>query len=124
MEPYRNVDPNAAKNKTTKRVALDYHNMDDFQFSAKYKTTKEKFAKRYEKTQGDTYSLGKKKAAAALAFAAAMPAQSVYIGKGKKLQVTGGKAVAKALAYDTASTVIGTNVGYKKAEQKYASNKK
>lgn len=120
---YKNVDADLAKNKQTKRVAMDYHNMNDLQFMGKYKTTKKTFAKRYEKTKGDTYSLGKKKAAIALAVVAKMPAKNVYVGHGKTLQVTGGKAVARALAYDTASTVIGTNVGYKKAEKKYYANK-
>lgn len=120
---YKEVDPNVAKNKETKRVALDYHNMNDLQFMAKYQGSKKTFQKRYEKTKGDTYSLGKKKAALALAITAKMPAKEVYIGHGKKLQVTGAKAVARALISDTVSTAIKTNVGYKKAERKYNDKK-
>lgn len=121
-KPYKEVDPNAAKNKQTKRVALDYNNMNDLEFAAKYKTSKKTFQKRYEKSKGDTYSMGKKKAALALALTAKMPVTSVYVGHGKTLQVTGAKAVARALGYDSVSTMIQTNVGYKKAEQKYKKN--
>lgn len=119
MQKYKDVDPEAAKNKQTKRAAYDYHNMNELQFRGKYKTSKKTFAKRYEKSKGDTYSLGKKKQAAALALVGMMPAKSVYIGKGKTLQVTGAKAVAKSLMYDGASSLIGTNFGYKRAEKKY-----
>ena len=61
----KNIDPEVAKNKATKRVAYDYHNLSDIAFAAKYQGTKKTFAKRYVKTKGDTYSLGKRKAAAA-----------------------------------------------------------
>jgi len=119
----KEVDPELAKNKVTKRVALDYHNMSELQFRGKYKTTKKTFAKRYARSKGDTYSVGKRKAAIALAFIGSQPASSIYIGNGKYLQVTGKKAAAKCMAYDLGSVVIGTNLGYKKAEMKYKNSK-
>lgn len=121
---YSQVDPDLAKNKQTRRVALDYHNLSDSKFKAKYKSSKDKFAKRYTKTKGDTYSLGKRKAAVALAIIGSLPAKSVYIGKGRRLQVTGKAAVAKSLAYDLGSTALNTNLGYKAAEKKYYENVK
>lgn len=60
------VDVSIAKNRQTRQVALDYHNLTNKQFRGKYKTTKKRFAKRYNKTGGDTYSLGLKKQARAL----------------------------------------------------------
>ena len=62
------VDTSKAKNATTKRVAEDTHKLSDKEFKAKYHTSKKTFAKRYERTKGDTYSLGRKKQAAAVAF--------------------------------------------------------
>lgn len=121
-ERYSQINPDDAKNKQTRRVALDYHNMSDIGFHGKYHTSKKTFAKRYVKTKGDTYSLGKKKAAIALAFIGTQPARSVYIGKGKSIQVTGKRAVMKSLGYDLGSTAIKTNVGYKRAEEKYKKN--
>ena len=64
----KNIDPEVAKNKATKRVAYDYHNLSDIAFAAKYQGTKKRFAKNYVKSKGDTYSLGKRKAALATAF--------------------------------------------------------
>lgn len=102
---YGSVDPELAKNKTTKRVAYDYHNMSNAQFAGKYKTTKKTFQKRYIKTEGDTYSAGKRKNAAALAF----------------LTLTGHPLTAlKSATYDYGSAFLGTNVGYKKAEEEFA----
>ena len=86
----KNIDPEVAKNKATKRVAYDYHNLSDIAFSAKYQGTKKTFAKRYVKTKGDTYSLGKRKAAAAAIVLSKMPAREIYNGKGQKF-VIGGK---------------------------------
>ena len=62
------VDVSLAKNSATKRVAEDYHRLTDREFSGKYHTSKKVFAKRYQKTKGDTYSLGLKKQAAAIAY--------------------------------------------------------
>lgn len=58
----RKVDVGIAKNAQTRKVAEDYHALSDEQFKGKYYTSKKTFAKRYEKTGGDTYSLGKKRA--------------------------------------------------------------
>ena len=99
-------------------VAYDYHNMSKAAFSAKYKTTKKRFAKRYVKTKGDTYSLGKKKAAIALAIIATEPPRKVA-----GVTVTGKQAVMRSLAYDGASVIIGTNLGYDNAEKKYYDKK-
>lgn len=115
---YSTIDPELAKNKQTRRVAYDYHNMSKAAFSAKYKTTKKRFAKRYVKTKGDTYSLGKKKAAIALAIIATEPPRKVA-----GVTVTGKQAVMRSLAYDGASVIIGTNLGYDNAEKKYYDKK-
>lgn len=45
-------------------------------------------------------------------------------GDAHSAKAAGHRALAKALAYDTASTAIGTNVGYKRAERKYAESNK
>lgn len=123
-KPYRDVDPSVAKNKQTRRVALDYHNMSDRQFKAKYKTSKERFAKRYEKTKGDTYSLGKKKAMAAAVVIATTPSIPYYDVRNHKIRQTasGTTAAAKILARDLGVSQIQTNVGYKRAEKKYNKN--
>lgn len=66
-EKYK-VDVSKAKNSATRRVAEDTHRLTDLEFKAKYKTSKKTFAKRYERTKGDTFSLGRKKQALAIAF--------------------------------------------------------
>ena len=55
------VDASIAKNRQTRKVANDYNQMDEKQFKSKYHVSKDKFAKRYNKTNGDTYSFGKKR---------------------------------------------------------------
>ena len=65
------VDVSIAKNSPTRRVAQDYHNLSEWEFRVKHKASKNKFAKRYNKTEGDTYSLGLKKQRAALIFLSA-----------------------------------------------------
>lgn len=62
------VDVSKSKNTATKRVAEDYHRLSDLEFAGKYKTSKKKFAKNFKKTDGDTYTLGRKKQAIAVAF--------------------------------------------------------
>lgn len=69
------VDVSIAKNSATRRVAEDYHRLTDAEFAGKYHGSKKTFARRYQKTKGDTYSLGRKKQAAALAFLGAMNGQ-------------------------------------------------
>lgn len=71
------VDVSKAKNSATRRVAEDYHNLSDREFKGKYQTNKKTFAKRYEKTKGDTYSLGLKKQARAIAFLNATQGKSL-----------------------------------------------
>ena len=61
----RRVDPELAKNKTTRQVAIDYHRLSNLEFMGKYKATRATFARRYRRTEGDTYSLGKRRAAKA-----------------------------------------------------------
>lgn len=68
LASYKNVDSAKAKNSATRRVAEDYNRLTDAEFRAKYKTTKNVFAKRYAKTDGDTYTLGRKRRARAIAF--------------------------------------------------------
>lgn len=121
---YKNVDPNIAKNKQSRRAALDYNNLSDRQFKAKYKTSKDKFAKRYERTKGDTYSLGKKKAMAAAVIIATTPSIPYYDVRNHKVRQTasGTAAAAKLLARDLGVSQIQTNFGYKRAEKKYNKN--
>ena len=71
------VDVSKAKNSATKRVANDYHNLTDTYFYGKYNITKDRFAKRYNKTDGDTYSAGLKKEARALRFLNAKQGKSI-----------------------------------------------
>lgn len=62
------VDVSIAKNSATRRVAEDYHRLSNREFSGKYQTTRKTFAKRYQRTKGDTYSLGKRRQALAIAY--------------------------------------------------------
>ena len=101
---YGSVDPTLAKNKTTRRVAYDYHNMSKAQFAGKYKTSKRTFQKRYIKSEGDTYSMGKRKNAVALA---------ILTAAGHPLKAL------KSATYDYGTAFLGTNVGYKKAAQRF-----
>ena len=55
------VDVSRAKNSQTRKVAEDYNRLNEKDFRSKYYATKKTFARRYKKTDGDTYSLGKKK---------------------------------------------------------------
>lgn len=71
------VDSSIAKNSATRRVAEDYHRLTDREFAGKYQTSKKTFAKRYEKTNGDTYSLGLKRQARAIAFLDAMQGKGI-----------------------------------------------
>lgn len=119
----KNIDPEVAKNKETKRVAYDYHNLSDIAFAAKYQGTKKTFAKRYVKTKGDTYSLGKRKAAAAAIVLSKMPAREIYNGKGQKFVIGGKKVAAKSIINDMAYSKLVTEIGYNKAEEKYNKNK-
>ena len=123
----RKVDPSIAKNKETQRVAYDYHNLSDRDFKAKYQTSKDVFAKRYEKTQGDTYKSGLKKAAIATMINAMLPtAKTPYYdfksGRIKTIE-TGRKTALKTLAKDTAYSEIVTRVGFDKAEKLYNASK-
>lgn len=119
----KNIDPEVAKNKATKRVAYDYHNLSDIAFAAKYQGTKKTFAKRYVKTKGDTYSLGKRKAAAAAIILSKMPAREIYNGKGQKFVIGGKKVAAKSIINDMAYSKLVTEIGYNRAEEKYNKNK-
>ena len=119
----KNIDPEVAKNKQTKRVAYDYHNLSDIAFAAKYQGTKKTFAKRYVKTKGDTYSLGKRKAAAAAIVLSKMPAREIYNGKGQKFVIGGKKVAAKSIINDMAYSKLVTEIGYNRAEEKYNKNK-
>ena len=119
----KNIDPEVAKNKTTKRVAYDYHNLSDIAFAAKYQTTKKTFAKRYVKSKGDTYTRGKRKAALAVAFLSRVPAHEINIGNGQKLVIGGKKVAAKSIVNDMAYSKLVTEIGYNKSEEKYNKNK-
>lgn len=122
----KTVDPELAKNKQTKRVALDYHNLSDDKFRRKYKTSKDKFAKRYVKSDGDTYTRGKRKAiASALIMAHSSDVHYLDLRTGKVKTVKMGKAAAaKTLAMDLALSEAVTRYGYNKAEQRYNDKKK
>lgn len=123
-KPYKDVDPNVAKNKQTKRVALDYHNLSDRKFRQKYKTSKEKFAKRYEKSKGDTFTMGKKKAIrSAMIMAMSPDVHYVDLKTGKLKTVNmGASAAAKTLAKDFGYSKFTTDFGYRRAEKKYNRN--
>ena len=117
----RGVDPELAKNRQTRRVAYDYHNLTDRQFMAKYQTTKKRFLKRYIKTKGDTYSLGLKKAAAAAAIVASspnVPYTDLRTGQRKTIDM-GKKKAAQLLTQDILYSEIITRVGYDSAENRY-----
>ena len=121
----KDVDPSMAKNKQTKRVAYDYHNLNDLQFAAKYQTTKKKFAQRYERSNGDTYSMGKRKAAVA-AYIVSKSGPVPYIdlkNGGIKTIKMGSDVAAKSLAKDLLYSEAVTAIGYNKAEQKYEDQK-
>lgn len=62
----RKVDPSLAKNKASKRVAEDYHSLSRSGFKSKYHTSKGAFKRRYKKSDGDTYGMGKRRAAKAM----------------------------------------------------------
>lgn len=109
-ERLKNVDPDLAKNTVTKRVAYDYHNMSNREFMGKYKTSKGTFAKRYAKTNGDTYGSGLRKAAK-LARATAKT-------KG------GQRRAAKRLTRDILYSEYGGRVGYDEAERQYRNSRK
>ena len=117
----KNVDPELAKNKQTRRVAYDYHNLSGLRFAAKYQTTKRTFAKRYVKTKGNTYALGLKKAARAaliVAYSNDVPYTDLRTGQRKTIKM--GKAqAAKLLAADIGYSEAATRFGYDKAERKY-----
>lgn len=123
-KPYKDVDPNVAKNKQTRRVALDYHNLSDRKFRQKYKSSKEKFAKRYEKTKGDTWTLGKKKAIRSAIIMAMSPDVHYVDLRTRKVKTVnmGAAAAAKTLAKDLGYSKFTTDFGYKRAEKKYNKN--
>ena len=117
----KNVDPELAKNKQTRRVAYDYHNLSGLQFAAKYQTTKGTFAKRYVKTKGNTYALGLKKAALASLIVANsndVPYMDLRTGQRKTIKMGKEKAV-KLLAADIGYSEAASRFGYDKAERKY-----
>lgn len=117
----RGVDPELAKNRQTRRVAYDYHNLTDRQFMARYHTTKKTFLKRYIKTKGDTYSLGLKKAAVAAAIVASSPDVSYMdLRTGQRKTITmGKKKAASLLAQDLLYSEITTRAGYDNAKKRY-----
>lgn len=78
------IDVSTAKNSQTRKVASDYNTMNNTEFMKKYYTTKHTFAKRYSKTEGDTYSLGRKKQAMAKAFLKKRNKKSPMMTKAEK----------------------------------------
>lgn len=125
-QQYKEVNPDMAKNKQTRRAALDYHNLSNDQFRRKYKTSKNKFQKRYTKSKGNTYGMGMRKAAIGAAIVANTKHDVKYydLRTGKVKSVKMGKAAAaKYLAADYAWSKQLTSIGNKSAEQKYKDNK-
>ena len=120
-EKLSTVDPELAKNKQTKRVAYDYHNLTNDAFRRKYKTTKKKFQKRYVKYDGDTYTAGKKKAARAAFIVANSSDVSYYDLRSRQFKTIqmGKAAAAKSLAMDIGYAEAAARIGYNKAEQEY-----
>lgn len=121
----KDVDPSVAKNKQTKRVAMDYHTLSDREFRVKYKGSKKTFAKRYEKSKGDTYSRGLRKATIAAGIMAMSKDVKYYdLRSGKVKTVKMGKEAAiRTLAADIGYSEAATRLGYKKAEQAYNDKK-
>ena len=109
-ERLKNVDPDLAKNTVTKRVAYDYHNMSNREFMGKYKTSKGTFAKRYAKTNGDTYGSGLGKAA--------------RIARATAKTKGGQRRAAKRLTKDILYSEYGGRVGYNEAERQYRNSRK
>ena len=113
------VDVSMAKNSATRRVAEDYHRLTDREFSGKYHTNKKTFAKRYQKTKGDTYSLGLKKQAAAIAFLNATKGKSMArtaadIAKATALSNAEQKALDKGHEYAAATIAFARDYPYSK----------
>ncbi len=124
-ERLKQVDPELAKNKQTRRVAYDYHNLDELQFRKRYMRSKKTFAKRYVRSDGDTYSMGKRKAVLS-AFVVANSKDVPYLDlrTGKVQTVKMGKdAALKSLAMDVGYSEAVTRLGYNKAEKKYKDGK-
>jgi hypothetical protein len=120
MNRLKNVDPELAKNKVTRRVAYDYHNLSDRMFRMKYYTSKKTFAKRYVKTKGNTYGSGVKKAAAVVAAAQLLPNARYTDSQGNTYRLDMGKSAArKYLAEDIISAEVGSRVFYNNAEKRY-----
>lgn len=126
-EKLKKVDPSVAKNKETRRVAYDYHNLSDMQFRGKYQTSKKTFAKRYAKTKGDTFSAGLRGAAIASLIVAgdngSVPYYDLRTGRVKEIK-TGKAAAVKSLATDVAYSEAVTRIGYNRAESTYEQNKR
>lgn len=117
----RNVDPELAKNKQTKRAAYDYHNLSDLAYSAKYHTTKAAFRRRYIRSKGNTYGMGLRKAAIATYINLKLPAPDIH-NNGKYVQM--GKAqAASILAMDIAYSEAAARIGYNRAETRYNAEK-
>ena len=125
-EKLTNVYPSVAKNKQTRRVAYDYHNLSDDSFRRKYKTSRKTFAKRYAKTKGNTYGSGVRKAAISafiVANSSDIPYRDLRSGRTKTIKA-GKKAAVSHLAMDIGYSEAATRIGYKKAEEKYNQNNK
>lgn len=85
------VDVSKAKNSATRRVAEDYHRLSDAEFAGKYQVGKKRFAKRYVKSNGDTYSMGLRKQRLAVWYLSGLQGKSAM-----------GRS-ADVLKYETAS---------------------
>lgn len=121
----KEVDPNLAKNKQTRRVAYDYHNLSDEAFKRKYKSSKKTFEKRYVKTDGDTYSKGVKGAVIGAIIMANSSDVNYYDFKSQQWKTIkmGKEAAIKTLAADIGYSEAVTRLGYNKAESAYNEKK-
>ena len=93
---YGSVNPRLAKNKQTKKVASDYHSLSDKEFKNKYYGSKRKFRKRYIKSEGDTYSMGLKKAQRAKNLTGNKVMAKIYDINEKYYTKTGNNTLAAA----------------------------
>ena len=109
-ERLKGVDPELAQNQVTKRVAYDYHNLSNKDFRGKYKTTKGTFAKRYVKSNGDTYGMGIKRAAKV----------ARTLSRTKKGQIRAAKRLTRDLVYSE----VNGRYGYEEAERQYRNSRK
>lgn len=105
----KSVDPAIAKNRQTRRVAEDYHQLSGRAFRDKYYASKGTFKRRYRKSDGDTYSMGRRREKRAKEFLGKARAASSWVNNNKK------KLAGAALG--TAAVAGAAHLGYRNRGQ-------